>query len=653
MTTAHRPPPDPSSEQPIPSDFRDAVIASTRAVFEAQHPITALFHVTTVIAREFGATRCSVIGPFGPAVVRILASSDAEPAEDLVISLDRYPELRLALESVEPVLIRDVSVSKLMQPVRDLVRHSPTISVATVPLRFPEFMGILRITSNSKHLTPADLARLRGTAHVIEREIARASIPDADEECCWAALARQFATVILEVAGDTRIVSVSGDPEGPLERQFAALVGRPLSEALADPDHGVIGPSVVELMQGRNPTSPQPLITRFAAGPQSLLHAVATPCRQPPFRVLVGLQVVDAGGRVEGMLLNRIAVPLVVIDPRDSVLTTANSAAVALLGRSEENLAGRPLSDFLTRDGQRFRLHENPHVTGVLRTSRADGGGAPLDPTIVALQPDASGPGIDTRLQATLEQQSEELERLRRKVDELMDHRTLFLAASAHELKTPLTILQIYLETLLGDLSDGMTEEQLEFLRITHESLLRLRRLVLNLVDLGALESGGLALEFERIDLESLLTEVVDEMRPLARHAGVDLDLQIPKGLPSARADAARLKQVVRNLVDNAIKYTPADGRVLLQAIPDGHSVVVTVEDTGIGIPEDQHENIFHEYVRLEGNEPEGDAGSGLGLAVCRRMATALGGRITVTSKVGEGTTFAVRLPRWPEDQTS
>jgi hypothetical protein len=134
MTTAHRPPPDPSSEQPIPSDFRDAVIASTRAVFEAQHPITALFHVTTVIAREFGATRCSVIGPFGPAVVRILASSDAEPAEDLVISLDRYPELRLALESVEPVLIRDVSVSKLMQPVRDLVRHSPTISVATVPL---------------------------------------------------------------------------------------------------------------------------------------------------------------------------------------------------------------------------------------------------------------------------------------------------------------------------------------------------------------------------------------------------------------------------------------------------------------------------------------------------------------------------------------
>jgi signal transduction histidine kinase len=264
---------------------------------------------------------------------------------------------------------------------------------------------------------------------------------------------------------------------------------------------------------------------------------------------------------------------------------------------------------------------------------------------------DVSTSDTGTRLQATVERQSEELERLRRKVDELTDRRTLFLAASAHELKTPLTILQIYLETLIGDVSDGMTGEQLEFLRITHESLLRLRRQVLNLVDLGALESGDLDLEFERIDLKPLLREVVDEMGPLARHSGVDLELHIPDGLPDARADATRMKQVVRNLVDNAIKYTPADGRVLVRAIADGHSVVVTVEDTGIGIPEDQYENIFQEYVRLDGNEPDGDAGSGLGLAVCRRLATALGGRISVTSEVGEGTTFAVRLPQWPADQ--
>jgi signal transduction histidine kinase len=511
-------------------------------------------------------------------------------------------------------------------------------------------MGILRITSSTQHLTPTDLARLRATAHVIEREIARPSVPDAINECCWADLARQFATVILEVAGDTRIVSVSGDPSSPLERQFTDLIGRPLYEALADPDHGDIGPSVVELMQGRIPTSQQPLITRFATGPQTLLHAVAAPCRQPPFRVLVGLQVADPSGRVEGLLLDGVALPLLVVAPPDSAITAANRAAVELVGRPQNELTGRPLSEILNHEGKRFRLHDKPHVTGVLRASRADHSHSPRDSTIVALLPDASTRETDPRLQATIDRQSEELERLRRKVDELTERRSLFLAASAHELKTPLTILQIYLETLISDLSDGMTEEQLEFLRITHESLLRLRRQVLNLVDLGALESGGLELAFERIDLVPMLAEVIDEMEPLARHSGVDLDLHLPEGIPDARADAARMKQVVRNLVDNAIKYTPADGRVLVQAIADGHSVVVTVEDTGIGIPEDQHENIFQEYVRLEGSEQDGDAGSGLGLAVCRRMAAALGGRITVTSKVGEGTTFAVRLPQWPED---
>jgi signal transduction histidine kinase len=583
--------------------------------------------------------------------VRILASSDAEPAEDLVISLDRYPELRLALESREPVLIRDVGTSKTMHPVRELVRRSPTISVATVPLRFPEFMAILRITSSSRHLNPTDLARLRATAHVIEREVARYRAPKDDTDSGWAALARRLTTVVLDVAGDTRIVSVYGDPSDPLERHFANLVGRPLFEALADHNHDGIGPSVVELMQGRDPTSERPLITQLEAGRPRPLIAVATPCRHPLFRVRIGLHPTDRTAHADERLLEMVAVPLLVVDSQGSTITAANKAAAELLGRSQDELAGRPLSEVLKRDGARFRLNDRPDVTGELRAPSFDRGSSRRDTSIVALLRDGSSQGSSSRLQSTLQHQSEELERLRRKVDELTSQRSLFLAASAHELKTPLTILQIYLETLLSDLSDGMTEEQLEFLRITHNSLLRLRRQVLNLVDLGALESGGLELELERVDLHPLLTAVIEEMEPLARHSGVELELQISEKLPAARADAARMKQVVRNLVENAIKFTPADGRVLLRAAAEGHSVVITVEDTGIGIPEDQHENIFNEYVRLDSNEPEVQAGSGLGLAVCRRLATALGGRISVTSKVGEGTTFAVRLPQWPADR--
>jgi len=653
MTATDRPPPDQPSEQPISKDFRATVGARTRAVLEAPHPIAALHDVTRVIAREFGATRCSVIGPFGPSVVRILASSDAEPAEDLVISLDRYPELRLAFESREPVLIRDVSTSKTMHPVRELVQRSPTISVATVPLRFPEFMAILRITSSSRNLTPADLARLRATAHVIEREVAHGSVSDDDRNSGWAALARRLTAVVLDVAGDTRIVSVYGDPSDPLERHFAKLIGRPLSETLADPDHDGIGPSVVELMQGRDPTSERPLITRLESGHERSLLAVATPCRHPLFRVRIGLRPTEGPTGVDERLLDLVAVPLLMIDSQSSTITAANGAAADLLGRPQDGLAGRQLSEVLKREGARFRLNDYPDVTGELRTSQTDPGSPRREPTLVALLRDDTSQGSSTRLQSTLQRQSEELEQLRRKVDELTSQRSLFLAASAHELKTPLTILQIYIETLLSDLSDGMTREQLDFLRITHDSLLRLRRQVLNLVDLGALESGGLELNFERVDLQPLLTAVVEEMAPLARHSGVELELQISEGLPAARADAARMKQVVSNLVDNAIKFTPADGRVVLRATTGGHSVVVTVEDTGIGIPEDQHENIFNEYVRLDANEPDGQAGSGLGLAVCRRLVTALGGRISVTSNVGAGTTFAVRLPQWPVEQPS
>jgi signal transduction histidine kinase len=650
MTTNHQSPTDPPSEQLLARDFRDAVAARTRAVAEAPQPIAALFHVTTAVAHEFGASRCSVIGPFGPSVVRILASSDAEPAEDLVISLDRYPELRLALESGDPILIRDVGVSELLRPVREFVRRSATASVATVPLRLPELMGILRITSSSRQFSPSDLERLRATAHVIERELAQISAPGA-EDGPWAALARQLATVVFEVAGDTTIVSVFCDPTEPLARHLESLVGRTLTEVLAEPAHDGIGPSVVELMQGRRPTSPQPLVGRLANGRQKLFHAVATPCRYPLFRVRIGLQITDRAPLEDERLLDRVAVPLVVIEPRDSLIAAVNHAAAELLGRSWEDLAGRPLSEFVSREKDRFRLRDTPAVTGSLRVPRPDRDDGSRDRAIVALVPDPTTSGTDSHLQSAFQLQSEELERLRRAVDELTARRTTFLAASAHELKTPLTILQIYLETLLSDLSDGMSDEQVEFLRITHQSLLRLRRQVLNLVDLAALDSGGLELTIQRVDLEHLLTEVAHEMKPLARHSGVDLTLEIPRGLPDARADEERLKQLVRNLLDNAIKYTPADGRVLVQATAEGHSIVITVHDTGIGIPDDQLENVFLEYVRLGRNEGDGNAGSGLGLAVCRRLATALGGRISVTSKVGEGTTFAVRLPQWPADQ--
>jgi len=243
--------------------------------------------------------------------------------------------------------------------------------------------------------------------------------------------------------------------------------------------------------------------------------------------------------------------------------------------------------------------------------------------------------------------ESDELEQLQRRIDELVARRTMFLSASAHELKTPLTVLQVYLETLLGDLSEGLSDEQIEFLRICHESMLKLRNLVIDLVDLAALERGELRFTVERVEVAPVLYAVRDEMEPLARHAEVTIEVECPERFPAARGDTDRVEQVVRNLVDNAIKNTPPEGTVTVRARHVEDRVELIVEDNGIGIPEEQLESIFVEYVTGADDDGRNSSGSGLGLAVCRRIVDNLKGCITVESIKGKGSTFTVKLPVW------
>ena len=136
--------------------------------------------------------------------------------------------------------------------------------------------------------------------------------------------------------------------------------------------------------------------------------------------------------------------------------------------------------------------------------------------------------------------------------------------------------------------------------------------------------------------------QLVEEMRPLADRAQLVLSLEI-NGPVSVRADPVRTRQIVRNLLDNAIKNTPAGGSVSLRAAPLRNMAEITVADTGVGIPADQLDAVFEEFVQLK-RSPEG-GGSGLGLAICRRLADAMGGRITVSSEEGKGSAFVVSLP--------
>ncbi len=248
-------------------------------------------------------------------------------------------------------------------------------------------------------------------------------------------------------------------------------------------------------------------------------------------------------------------------------------------------------------------------------------------------------------LRATIGQLEERLAEMQDRVEHLAARRTLFFSSSAHELKTPLTVLQVYLETLLNELAPGLSDEQVSYIEICHESVLRLRRLVLDMVDLAALETGRVRLQIERVEITPALAAVIEEMRPLAERAEIKLGLEAVSSA-SVRADEGRLQQIVRNLIDNSLKNTPAGGSVTLRTERDGDSMSISVSDTGIGIQAGRIAEVFDEFVRLHPDQRKD--GSGLGLAVCRKLVDAMGGKISVRSEHDEGSVFTVQIPAWP-----
>ena len=323
-----------------------------------------------------------------------------------------------------------------------------------------------------------------------------------------------------------------------------------------------------------------------------------------------------------------------------------------------EMLAGGTRADASPRtilvDGHRVPVrvtsaldtHLPPRLLVSLISVAAPPSGQP-DDNLAETRALGGGGSEEARLRSTIDRLEGQLTEMQHQVEHLAARRTLFFSSSAHELKTPLTVLQVYLETLLNELATGMTEEQVSFVEICHESVLRLRRLVLDMVDLAAFETGRVRLQIERVDIEPTLVTVIEEMRPLAERAEIELGLETGSRA-SARADEGRLQQIVRNLIDNSLKNTPAGGSVRVRIDRESDSVHISVSDTGVGIPADRIAEVFDEFVRLQPNQHRD--GSGLGLAVCRKLVDAMGGKISVRSDRDRGAVFTVRLPAWPDD---
>lgn len=219
-----------------------------------------------------------------------------------------------------------------------------------------------------------------------------------------------------------------------------------------------------------------------------------------------------------------------------------------------------------------------------------------------------------------------------------------FVANVSHEFKTPLTAIQGFAETLLGGALEDEANRR-RFVEIIREHARRLARLTDDLLKLSRIEAGKYEVVLQPVNVAALASGCVDTARIKTEPKGLTIATDIPDGLPDVRGDAAQLSEVLQNLLDNAIQYTPAGGRIEVSAALQGRDVVFTVSDTGIGIPESDLERIFERFYRVDAARSREAGGTGLGLSIARHIVDSHGGRIWVESAVGQGSRFHFRIP--------
>lgn len=225
----------------------------------------------------------------------------------------------------------------------------------------------------------------------------------------------------------------------------------------------------------------------------------------------------------------------------------------------------------------------------------------------------------------------ESLERVRRDL----------VANVSHELKTPISALRAHLENLL----DGVEHPDPKTLQVMLAQSERLGRMVDQLLELSRLESGDLPLHREEVSLGPLVSRVLSEIRVTRARTDIELSDDVPEDLPTVFADAERMYQVLFNLLDNAVRFTPAGGRVRVTAAGHNGSVDVAVEDTGPGIPAEHLPRLFERFYRIDTSRSRDEGGTGIGLAIARSVVEAHGGRIWAESEPGRGSTFTFELP--------
>jgi two-component system phosphate regulon sensor histidine kinase PhoR len=219
-----------------------------------------------------------------------------------------------------------------------------------------------------------------------------------------------------------------------------------------------------------------------------------------------------------------------------------------------------------------------------------------------------------------------------------------FVANVSHELRTPLTAIQGFSETLLAGAIDD-PQNRVRFLEIILDHSRRLARLTEDLLMLSKMDADRLELELQRLSVSQFVESCLETAQRPAAEKDLRISLNLAKALPDIAADHRRLAEVLQNLLDNAIQYTPSGGQIMLSASADDHEVTFTVSDTGIGIPQADQPRIFERFYRVDVARSREVGGTGLGLSISKHLVEVHGGRIWVESEVGQGAQFHFTVP--------
>ncbi|WP_344008980.1 ATP-binding protein [Nocardioides lentus] len=494
------------------------------------------------------------------------------------------------------------------------------------------------------------------------------------------AVAESAACLILLVDMEGVLVAANPAAEAMLGWTEDELVGRFVWELLPADRQGAFRRAVADLPAHQLPPSSEADLLCRDGGRRRLLWSTdfaRDPDGTPTMLVMTGIDVTDERRQrlLVSQLLEAAMTTAIIGADQDGRISFFNTGASRLLGRPAAEAVGTPFVDVLDPGERSRRFGEpvagetpqeaffrltldiepgRPPVPEDLTWRHADGSTRTVSTTLSAVSDPDLGVGIlcigrdvteqrqtQELLMAALEKERTAVERL-----QALDHaKNDFVSTVSHELRTPVTSIVGYAEMLRDGTVDEPRPDQAPFLAAIARNADRLIGLADDLLTLSGLESGTAELGRERVDLGGLLERGRDNLEPLMRGRDLTTSYRLPDGPVLVHGDPDHLDRVLVNLVSNAVKFTDDGGRVEVSLHAEDGEAVLTVRDTGIGIPEGEQARLFTKFFRSSTAQERAIQGTGLGLSIVHSIVAAHGGRILVRSAHLAGTTVAVRLP--------